>query len=213
MDAVSSTSLASATAAAAGTSKVMGKDVFLQMLVAQLKNQDPLNPMNGSDFAAQLAQFSSLEQLTNISSQLDTIGANMESLNNKQLAGFLGSEITAAGNTIQADGTSKTLTYSLAQDAQQATVKIYNDQGSLVKTIETGSQKAGLNSVTWNTSGLSGNYTFEVSAVDQKGQSVTAATLITGVVTGVNFKDGVPYLTVNGKEIAFKDVVSVKKVS
>ncbi len=193
------------------TSTAMGKDVFLKMLVAQLKNQDPLNPLDGTDFAAQLAQFSSLEQLTNMSSGFETLSEKIVALNSSQMAGLIGSEVTAEGNQIQADGTAKTLSYTLPENVVKGTVKIYDGTGTLVKTLTFGAQQAGTNSVTWDTSGLSGTYTFDVSGTNQTGASVTGSTLMTGTVTGVNFADGVSYLVVNGAEVAFEDVVSIKK--
>lgn len=193
------------------TSTAMGKDVFLKMLVAQLKNQDPLNPLDGTDFAAQLAQFSSLEQLTNMSSGLETLSEKIVALNSSQMAGLIGSQVTAEGNQIQADGTTQTLSYTLPENVVKGTVSIYDGTGTLVKTLTFGAQQAGTNSVTWDTSGLSGTYTFEVSGTNATGTSVSGSTLMTGTVTGVNFEDGVSYLVVNGAEVPFEDVVSIKK--
>jgi flagellar basal-body rod modification protein FlgD len=88
-------------------SKVLGKDDFLKMLIAQLKNQDPLNPQEGAEFAAQMAQFSSLEQLTNLNTTLETQAQNSLNLFNAQAINLVGKEITAeiAAGT---DGTSAT---------------------------------------------------------------------------------------------------------
>jgi len=193
------------------TNSVMGKDVFMKMLVAQLKNQDPLNPLDGTDFAAQLAQFSSLEQLTNVSSQLESLNENAAAVNNGQMAGLIGREVTVEGNTIEADGTEKTLSYTLPEDAMSGTIKIYDDNGALVKTIEFGNQSEGANSVTWNSSGMSGTYTFEVSGYNKSGSQIAGSALTTGAVSGVNFQDGSTYLVVNGQEVAFADVVSISK--
>jgi flagellar basal-body rod modification protein FlgD len=211
MDAVGGVS--QTTAGVTANNNVIGKDVFLRMLVAQLKNQDPLNPMNGTEFAAQLAQFSSLDQLTNISTQIGAMNTNMAAVNSGQLVGFIGNEITYQGNRFQAAGSSQTLNYSLSGDAQKGTVKIYDDKGDLVRTLTFGNQKAGSNSVVWDSSGRSGTFTFEVSAQDQNGKDVSATTLITGQVTGVHFQSGTPYLSVNGQDVAFANVISVKKSS
>ncbi|MBU8911758.1 MAG: flagellar hook assembly protein FlgD, partial [Desulfobacterales bacterium] len=76
------------------TSSTMGKDDFLKMMIAQLQHQDPLNPLDGTDFTAQLAQFSSLEQLSNMNTQLETLGLYQSSLNNAQSISLIGKEIT-----------------------------------------------------------------------------------------------------------------------
>jgi flagellar basal-body rod modification protein FlgD len=191
---------------------IMGKDDFLKMLIAQLKNQDPLNPLDGSNFAAQLAQFSSLEQLQNMNTQLQTLGTSFSSLNNVQAANLIGNEVSAKGNTTTVEGSTNILYYNLPGDVKQGTVKIYNAQGTLMKTFSFGSQKAGINSLAWNSSNVSaGTYTFDVSATDSSGNDVSVTSMVTGKVTGATFKNNVPYLTVNGQDIAFADILSVRK--
>jgi len=85
-------------------SNTMGKDDFLKMMIAQLQHQDPLNPLDGTDFTAQLAQFSSLEQLSNMNTQLETLGLYQSSLNNAQSISLIGKEVTARGNIVKVDG-------------------------------------------------------------------------------------------------------------
>ncbi len=209
MSTVGSVTSAAATAAATKETEI-GKDVFLKMLVAQLKNQNPLSPLDGTDFAAQLAQFSSLEQLTNMSTQMENLAASIGSMVNSQLVTMIGSEVTANGDTITADGTAKTLIYSLPSDIKSGEVDIYDSSSRLVAQLPIGSAKAGINTTVWNGSGT-GTYTFAVSGTDLQGNSVSGTTMITGKVTGVNFQDGSSYLVVNGQSIAFGDVVSVNK--
>jgi len=188
----------------------IGKDAFFKMLVAQMQNQDPLNPIDGKDFAAQLAQFSSLEGLNNINDQLKAMNLYQASLNNAQLINIIGKQVTARGNVIKVEGASTDLAYNLSGDADKVSVKIYNENGDLVDTLEPGNQKRGKNSVAWDCSGVSkGNYTFDVSATDANGDNVGADTMTTGIVTGITFKNGSPYLSINGQEISFGDVISV----
>jgi len=189
-----------------------GKDDFLKMMVAQLQNQDPLNPLDGTDFTAQLAQFSSLEQLTNTNAQLETLALYQSSLNNAQSVSFIGKEITAKGNIIKVDGTSTDLTYNLSEGAQKVVVSIYDEGGNFVDTLELGSQQEGENSVTWDSSAVAaGDYTFDVSASDADGNVVSAYTMITGKVTGVSFEEGSPILSVNGQDIPFGNIISVNE--
>lgn len=206
--------VASVTAAASTASKKgveIGKDVFLKMLVAQLKNQNPLNPMDGTDFAAQLAQFSSLEQLTNMSAQMEKLTSSIGSMVNGQLIDMIGSSVTAKGNSIIADGTVKTLVYTLPGDVKSGDVSIYDSNSDLVARLPIGSAKAGLNTMVWNTSGRTGNYTFAVTGVDLQGKPVNGTTMMSGTVTGVNFQSGSSTLVVNGQNIAFGDIVSITK--
>lgn len=192
----------------------MGKDDFLKMMIAQLQNQDPLNPLDGTDFTAQLAQFSSLEQLSNMNTQLELLGLYQSSLNNAQSISLVGKEVTARGNSVAVEGAFADLSYYLTQDAGKVTISIYDEEGTLVHTLEPGAegQKEGDNTITWDCSGVeSGTYTFEVSAVSANGDVVDADTVTTGKVTGVTFIEGSPYLTVNGQHISFGNILSVNE--
>src|ERR1700742_304304 len=112
--AIDSTSSATATAAAAqsqasqassltsalGDDKGLGENAFLKLLVAQMKNQDPLKPMDNTDFVAQLAQFSNLEQVMGINTRLDTLAAQGQGLQNTQIASLVGKEVSINGKSI-----------------------------------------------------------------------------------------------------------------
>lgn len=211
---VDTTAVSSGTGATAGATKktVMGKDEFMKMLIAQLKNQNPLNPLDGTDFAAQLAQFSTVEQVGNMSDRLEAMASSMNGMNNTQMASLIGSEITAKGNSINVNGPSSSLVYNLSAPIQKGAVRIYNSSGLLVKSLEIGNQNAGLNTLVWDSSGLpAGVYSFDVAATDKNGVVVPASAMITGKITGISYKDGTPYITVNGQDIAFSSVISVKR--
>lgn len=203
---------ASATSATTKAASSLGKDAFMKMLIAQLQNQDPLNPMDGTQFVAQLAQFSSLEQLTNLNETMGALPTYLGTSTNAQMANLIGSQATAQGNAINLTGSSAKITYRLPSDIQSGTIKVYNSNGLQVDTIKIGSQKTGLQSTTWNAGSQSaGEYTYEISAVDRNGKEVTVEKMISGQITGVSFKDGSSYLTINGQEVAFSKVASINK--
>jgi len=188
----------------------LGKDEFFQMLIAQLKHQDPLNPMDGTDFTAQLAQFSSLEQLSNMNASLETVAAHQVFANQIEAVSLIGKEIAAQGDVMEIDGTPVTLIYSAAENISKGTVSIYNSSGSLVKKIEVGSQQQGLNSVQWDCSGIeSGSYYFAVEGTNLQGESVNMDTYVTGTVTGVTFNGGSVHIQIGDVDVPFEDVVSV----
>ena len=168
--------------------------------------------MSNEDFTAQLAQFSSLEQLTNISTKLDTVDSTLESVLNTEVAGLVGREVTAKGNNLYVDGSSCDITYTLADDAQSGSIKIYDADSSLVETLAFEAQEAGKHTLTWDSSAVtSGNYTFEVTASDSSGSAVTVETVISGIVTEVSLSGDSPSITVNGREVALQDILTVKQ--
>jgi flagellar basal-body rod modification protein FlgD len=204
-----------ATTSASGSNKnILGKDAFMTMMVAQLKNQDPLNPMDGTAFLSQLAQFSSLEQMQNLNDTMSSLPSVMNNFSNAQMVSLIGSEATASGNIIHASGATAKINYQLPSDIQNGLIKIYDKNGALVDSINVGSQKAGLQTMVWNCSGKdSGTYTYEMTATGKNGAEVAVNSLVTGAVSGVSYKDGSAYLTINGQEVAFADIVSINKTT
>ncbi|MFZ1984861.1 MAG: flagellar hook capping FlgD N-terminal domain-containing protein [Desulfatitalea sp.] len=202
--------------AAAAKKDIMGKDDFLRLLVSQLQSQDPLNPMDSTAFTAQLAQFSSLEQLQNINTTLGTIGTSQSVLTNGQAVSFIGKTITAIGDTIDVqNGQSQSLQFSLDTAAEGSYLRVYDRQGNFIRQIETGALPAGQNSVSWDGRDYlggqapSGTYTFDVEAVNELGNSVPVTQFVSGTVTGVHFLNGVAYLQCGSREIAMGNVVNV----
>lgn len=190
----------------------LGKDEFFEMLIAQLKYQDPLNPMDGTDFTAQLAQFSSLEQLQNINTSLETVSANQILMNQVEAVNLIGKDVAAQGDIIETDGTPKEIVYNLSEDVSSGTVSIYSSDGSLVETIDVGPQQQGINSVMWDCSNVeNGAYTFEIEASNASGDSVGVDKYVIGTVTGVTFQGGRSYVQIGDVEIPFEEVLLVTK--
>jgi flagellar basal-body rod modification protein FlgD len=190
----------------------LGKDEFFEMLIAQLKYQDPLNPMDGTDFTAQLAQFSSLEQLQNINTNLETVSANQILMNQVEAVNLIGKDVAAQGDIIETDGTPKEIVYNLSEDVSSGTVSIYSSDGSLVETIDVGPQQQGINSVMWDCSNVeNGAYTFEIEASNASGDSVGVDKYVIGTVTGVTFQGGRSYVQIGDVEIPFEEVLLVTK--
>jgi flagellar basal-body rod modification protein FlgD len=200
---------------AAGDS-TLGKDDFLQILVAQLEAQDPLAPMEGQEFASQLAQFSSLEQLTNVNSNLEASQAFDLALSNSSSIALIGKTVDAPGNTIDlTSGESKTLSFSLDKDATSTTVDIFDSTGGKVSTVDLGAQGTGLHEFVWNGRDASGallpdgNYTFNITASDSSGNFVSANTFSAGLVTDVIFEEGQAFAIVNGQKLPVNEISKV----
>ena len=202
------------------TATILGKDDFLTLLITQLQNQDPLDPTDSVEYTAQLAQFSSLEQLSNVNQNLEYLQLYQASINNAQAVSFIGKEVTALGNGIQiSEGSAEACEFHLTAAASGVTINIYNEAGDLVKTIEAGSMDAGRQSVQWDATDQNGNplkdgdYTFEVLAVDADGQAVESITYSTGIVSGVTFIDGTTYFMVDDQKIPIADIIEVNQVA
>ena len=197
----------------------LGKDDFLSLLITQMQNQDPLDPMKGTEFASQLAQFSSLEQLTNINSNLQSsLNANAvlsSSINNALAATFIGKEVRASADSFKYNNTgSVKVGYSLPSDAAAVSVKIYDGSGNLVKTL-TGATGTGDSTVTWdgtNDSGqtmAAGTYTFKVEATDSTGGSIATTSYIYGKVAGVRFNSDGTVFVIDGAEISLANILEI----
>ena len=202
------------------TSTILGKDDFLTLLITQLQNQDPLDPTDSVEYTAQLAQFSSLEQLSNVNQNLEYLQLYQASINNAQAVSFIGKEVTALGDRIQiSEGSAEACEFNLAANASGVTINIYNEAGNLVKTIEAGSMDSGRQSIQWDGTDQNGNqmkdgdYTFEVMAVDADEQPVEAITYSTGIVSGVTFIQGTTYFMVEDQRIPIADIVEVNEVA
>jgi flagellar basal-body rod modification protein FlgD len=198
-------------------SQIMGKDDFMKMFLAQIKCQNPLEPMNGLEFTSQLAQFSTLEQLQNANSKIDTL-ISQDSTGQASLAvSFIGKEITTAGDilTVAEGDESQTLKFSLASDATDVTIQIKDAKGNVVADLDQGALSSGSHTCCWDGKDKTGNtvpagnYCFVVSAKDISGDAVWVNTFSTGKVTGVSFVNGVAYLEVNGCKVGLSDILSI----
>jgi flagellar basal-body rod modification protein FlgD len=197
--------------------QIMSKDDFLKMFLAQIKNQNPLEPMDGLDFTSQLAQFSTLEQLQNANSKIDTIISQDSASQNALAVSFIGKEVTSAGNglTVAEGDESQTLKFSLASDASEATIAVKDSNGNEVAVLNQGALSSGSNTCRWDgkdkngSSVPAGNYSFVVSAKNLSGEPIEVSTYSTGQVTGVIFENGTTYLEVNGVEVSLADIQSI----
>ena len=171
--------LASATDSATGK-KALGKDAFLQLLVTQLKNQNPLEPQDNGEFVAQLAQFSSLEGITSLNDTVTGLASNYNSSQALQASSLVGRSVIAPGDKAVVD-TSKSMTGTVVipDSVAGATLKISDKDGKTVRTIDLGSQNAGNSAFIWdgkNDAGTvveSGTYTFAASTtIDGKATSL-----------------------------------------
>ncbi len=194
---------------------IVSKDEFLTLFTAQLRYQNPLNPLDSAEFTSQLAQFSSLEQLQGINSQLQNLLVQEKVSQADIGTGLIGKKVHVAGNQIyMKDGAE--IPYSLPADASGVKVIVCDASGKQVKEIVAGQQKAGRNSITWDGRDSAGNalpegtYTFKVEAIDTSGQPLTATTMVAGTVTGVTFRDtDMELIMDDGTTVRLNDILDI----
>lgn len=184
-------SLANATSAATG-SQDLGKDAFMQLLVTQLKNQNPLDPQDNGQFVAQLAQFSSLEGINTLNDSVNAISSNFSSSQALQASSLVGRSVITQTDQAMVD-TSKSMTGFVAVTSAvgNVTVKVTDKDGNLIKTIDLGAQSAGSSDFIWdgkNEDGEvvdSGTYTFKASTKNDSGDAVALSTSLPATVSSV----------------------------
>lgn len=212
----SSSSATTSSGSSTSGSQLVDEELFLKLLTKQLEYQDPFKPMDSAEFTAQLAQFSSLDQLYGVNDKLDSFLTNQSAAEMSNATGLIGKEIKASGNSIElSENSSATISYDLASDASSVSIDIYNSSGTKVRTVTLGSETSGSQSYAWDGKDDNGNaldpgvYTISVGATDINKNSVSVSTYIRGTVTGVTFGDTYPNLTVNGTEVSLENVIEV----
>lgn len=209
----------SANTATAANSKSDTVDVadFYNLLIKQLQYQDPMNPVENTEFTAQLAQFSQLQAITDMKTSMDTLTQLQASTNNLTALTLIGKQVVARGNSVTYSGTGENLDFTLGDAASKVTVKIYNSNGSLVRTDELSSVAAGDAQYAWDGRDGEGNtvsrgkYYFTVSATDVQGSEVPVTTYAKGEVTGVKYENGNTYLTIGNKDVSLADIQKIEQ--
>jgi flagellar basal-body rod modification protein FlgD len=195
----------------------LGKDEFLKLLMAQLKHQDPLSPMESTEFTSQLAQFNSLEQLMQVNEALSEIKNSLSLQGKDNPIDYVGRTVKAAGNAITLkDQLAEGGTYLLDEEAQ-VSISIYNDQGREVRRIDGGWQNKGEHGISWDGKDSAGRglqdgaYTFEAQAKNARGASVSVDGYVSGEVTGIKYQNGEPVLMVGNRMIKQEKIIEVTK--
>jgi len=207
----------SASSSTSGTSASDLQSTFLQLLVAQLQNQDPTDPMDSSQMTSQLAQINTVSGIQQLNTSLSSLSTQLSAGQNAQAALLIGSSVLAPGSSAAvSSGSAPQLGVTLPAAVSDATLTITNSAGKVVNTLDLGAQAAGTVPVTWNGKDSAGNtvadgtYTITASATTN-GQSATATALVAAKVQGVvQQADGTASLSLdNGKTVALSSVGAI----
>lgn len=193
-------------------SSSLDKTDFLELLVVQMQNQDPLDPDDPSEYTSQLLNYSQLEQLINLNDGFDSLLDVQTYYATATLAGYVGQDATVEGAAIEVeDGEATSFGYTISTDAD-VTLNVYDDSGVLVDTVDLGETSAGTHEYTWDADGGEagdGSYTFELEVTDDNGNEYDATTTVTGTIDSVVWEDGVPMLSIYGQLFEAGDIVEL----
>ncbi len=205
---------ASLTAAGGTTGVDQSRDQFLELLVTQIKNQNPLDPMDNAEFTSQLSQLASLEQLQQMNQQLQQSAAYTQSLNNTMLLSVVGRHATVQGDGLRvADGTATGNAVQLSAPAT-VTVHVRDAQGAEVASY-TRRLDAGWQDITWDgtladgSAAPDGDYTLAVTATDQAGNDVPFQLYRTGLVESIRFENNLAVFSIGGQDYYASEIARI----
>jgi len=195
----------------------LSSDDFMKLFVAQLQNQDPLQPQDPGQMLDQLSQMTMVEESYNNNTALSSLLAAQNNTATMNSFSFIGTNVIANGNAVAFDGTNQaSLHYNLSVPTTSSTVTISDASGNVVKTAALGAQSAGNLTYAWDGTGTNGNllpagsYTFAIKSTSASGAAVAATTYTTGLVTGVDMSGATPMLNIGGASVALTDVIGVQ---
>lgn len=191
-------------------------DTFLNILTTQLKNQNPMDPLDTNQFTAQLVQFTGVEQQLKTNEFLAALMQSSQNTAKSDAVSYIGKEVTSSGKTGELSDTNAVFwAYSADANAANATVTIKDARGEIVY-VETGPLEMGPGTFRWDGKGSDGNirpngvYSVEIKGADANGKPVRISTASIGIVTAVDFTGAVPVLSVGSRRVTITDVTDVR---
>lgn len=208
------------TATATGRTRLVESyDTFMKLLTAQIRNQDPLSPMDSTKFTEQLTQMTSVEQQLLTNDLLQKVIQNTGSGIFTAIS-LLGREVSAVGDQAAIRSGKAEWGYDLASDAASVKLEVVDASGNTLHQTTLTEVAKGKHPFVWNGKDLAGKqlpdggpYTLKITALDANLKTVSASTTVKGVVTGVEQSDGKTLITVNGVKLEWEKVTSVAQAS
>ncbi|MEK7810526.1 MAG: flagellar hook assembly protein FlgD [Pseudomonadota bacterium] len=210
-------SVAASQAANAASASQVGatQDRFLKLLVTQMKNQDPLNPLDNAQVTSQMAQLSTVSGIEKLNSTVQALSASMLASQSLQAVSMIGHAVLVPGTQIDLQNGKANAGVELVQPVDSVSVNITDASGNVVRTLQLGSQNSGLVQVQWDgrtddgASAADGRYQFNAAAV-LGGKQSDATTLSYGLVNSVaQTQSGV---TVNVGQLGEVSLTTIKQI-
>ena len=212
----SSTSKTSSTSTTTGTGKAdtSATDRFLKLLVTQMQNQDPLNPMDNAQVTSQMAQISTVSGIQDLNTTVSGLNGQFTQLQAIQGASLVGHDVTLVGNKIDvvSDGTlyNGVAGFELTSPASDVKITVSDGSGKVVDTLQLGAAPQGLNGFVWNGANGTQNYTFKVQA-SANGTPIESTALMRDHINAVSLVGG--KLTLQTTASGAVDYSAVKAVN
>jgi len=189
---------------------------FLSLLTTQLKNQDPLSPLDSNQFTQQLVQMSGVEQQIQTNSLLKQIAGNTGAGISTAVS-LIGKDVRAVSDTAALSKGKASWVYNLPSDAADLRLEIVDSAGKVVHAEAPADMKAGDHTITWDGKDMTGTqlpdgtYTLRVTATGAAGESLATTTYVDGVVTGVEQTNGQTLISINGGQVPWEHVTSISQ--
>jgi len=193
-------------------------ETFLSLLTTQLKNQDPLSPVDSNEFTAQLTQMAGVEQQLMTNSLLTALLDKQSSGGMSDAANYIGREATAVWPTTELNDGQARWSYELASDAVKVTMSVVDGSGKTVWSGDAPDTTSGIHDFVWDGKTTGGGqmddggvYTLKITATDGAGREVVSQALIRGEVTGVELYNGTPYVTIGDAIMPLSTLISLQQ--
>lgn len=188
------------------------QDRFLSLLVAQMKNQDPLNPLDNAQVTSQMAQLSTVQGIENMNNSLQSLAASLGANQMAQAANLIGRGVLVPGDTIRPAEFEDIIGFELSRPADSVKVDIFDAAGGLVRSLNLGAREDGVNALAWDgltnsgSAAPDGQYRFKVEAI-QGGQPLSSTALHLGLVSSVSQgSQGVQLNLLGDEQVSYADI-------
>ncbi len=193
----------------------LNQEDFLNLFITQLKNQNPLEPMDYYQMASQIAQFNSLDSLNRIYESMKLLNAYQSSMNSLQATGLIGKRVEVNGQSLFIQEGKVSEGYYQLSKPGKVKIQIYDYQGQLIRTLDEGMKDTGKQKLVWDGKSQEGikqkdgKYLLQVIAVDEKGIPIPVNLSRIEIIKGVHFEDGGIYLDLGSEKITLQNIKAI----
>jgi flagellar basal-body rod modification protein FlgD len=191
---------------------------FLTLLTVQLQNQDPLSPMDTTEFTNQLVAFSGVEQQINTNQKLDSLVALNLGSSFSSALGYVGKDVSYVSSEFYNDGENpSTINYALNKNAFDAKIRILNEEGDIIYEADAETSAGGSKEFIWDGKDTQGNqvepgtYEVKIDALDFDGNTVGSSVVVNGTVRGIETQNGAIFLLVGDRAVSVGNVLNVSQ--